>query len=97
MTFNGREPVRGKIVIGTKIIQPVNCFDYLGSLIPYESEVDIDNKLSNYLKIPGNINNIFRLQNILKKTRIKLHDTLALPACNTAFKTEPLKQVIQEE
>jgi hypothetical protein len=59
--------------------------------------VDIDNKLNNYLKITGIINNRFRPQNILKKTRIKIYDTLAFPACNTVFKIGTLKQDIQEE
>jgi hypothetical protein len=42
--------------------------------------VDIDNKSNNYLKITGIINNVFRPQKTLKKTRIKLHNTLFLPA-----------------
>jgi len=37
--------------------------------------MDIDNKLSNYLKITCIINNVFRP----KKIRIKLYNTLALP------------------
>jgi len=41
--------------------------------------LDIDNKLYNYLKITGILNNVFRPQNTLKKTRIKLYITLALP------------------
>jgi hypothetical protein len=32
------------------------------------------------LKITGITNNVFRHQKTLKKTRIKLHNTLALPA-----------------
>jgi len=40
--------------------------------------MDIDNKLHNYLKITGIINNVFRPQKTLKKTRIKLYNTLAL-------------------
>ena len=36
-------------------------------------------KVENYLKITGIINNVFRPQKTLKKTRIKLHNTLALP------------------
>ena len=42
--------------------------------------MDIDNKLNNYLKVTGIINNKFRTQNTLKTTRIKLYSTLALPA-----------------
>jgi len=42
--------------------------------------LDIDNKLHNYLKITGTLNNVFRPQKkTLKKTRIKLYNTLALP------------------
>ena len=48
--------------------------------ISYEKGVDIDNKLNNYFKITDIINNMFRPQKTLKKTRIKLYDTLALPA-----------------
>ena len=43
------------------------------------TELDIDNKLNNILKITGIINNVFRPQNPLKKTTIKLYNTLALP------------------
>jgi hypothetical protein len=42
--------------------------------------VDIDKKLNNCLKITGIINNMFRPQETLKKTRIKLYNTLSLPA-----------------
>ena len=48
-------------------------------MISYEKELDIDNKLHNYLKITSVINNVFRPQKTLKKTRIKLYNTLALP------------------
>jgi hypothetical protein len=40
--------------------------------------MDID-KLNNYLKITGVISNVFRPKKTLKKTRIKLYSTLALP------------------
>jgi len=48
-------------------------------MISYEKELNIDNKLHNYLKITGILNSVFRPQTTLKKTRIKLHNTLALP------------------
>ena len=56
-------------------------FNYLGNMISYEKELDIDNKLhtSNYLKITGILNNVFQPQKTLKKTRLKLYNTLALP------------------
>jgi len=46
MTFKRRDRVRSKIVIDNKITEQVNYFNYLGNLIPYEKEVDIDTKLN---------------------------------------------------
>ena len=53
MAFKGRDPVRTKIVIDNKIIEQVNLFNCLGNTISYEGELDIDNKLNNFLKITG--------------------------------------------
>jgi len=53
-------------------------FNYL-NLISYLGELDIDSKLNNFLKITGILNNVFRPQKSLKKTRIKLHNSLKLP------------------
>jgi len=50
---------------------------FLSSIVT--KKLDIDNKLRNYLKIAGILNNVFRPQKSLKKTRIKLYNTLALP------------------
>jgi hypothetical protein len=60
-------------------------------LISYEKEVDIDNKLINYLKITGITNNVFRPQKTLKKTRVKLQNTLALPALLYGSETWTIK------
>jgi len=38
------DPVITKIVIDNKIIEQVNLFNYLGNMISYEGELDIDNK-----------------------------------------------------
>ena len=67
MAFRGRDPVRTKIVIDNKIIQKVNSFNYLGNMISYEKELDIDNRLHNYLKITRILNNVFRPQKLLRK------------------------------
>ena len=62
-------------------------------MISYEKELDIDNKLHNYLKITGIINNVFRPQKTVKKTRIKLY-TIHWPFrfCYMAVKHGLLKQ-----
>ena len=63
-----------------KIIEQVNLFNSLGNMISYEGELDIDNKLNNFFKMTGILNNVFRQQKkTLRKTRIKLYNTLALP------------------
>ena len=58
MAFKGRYPVRTKIVIDNKIIEKVNSFNCLGNMVSYEKELDTDNKLHNYLKITGILNNV---------------------------------------
>ena len=61
-------------------------------MVSYEKELDIDNKLHNYLKITGILNNVFRPQNkTLKKTRIKLYNTLALPVLLYVSETWTIK------
>jgi hypothetical protein len=91
MAFKGRYPVRTKIVIGNKIIEQVNSFNYLGNMVSYEKELDTDNKLHNYLKITGILNNVFRPQKSLKETRIKLHNKLALPVLLYGSETWAIK------
>jgi hypothetical protein len=61
-------------------------------MISYERELDIDNKLDNYLKIEGILNNVFKPQKKpLKKTRIKLYNTLALPVLSYGSETCTIK------
>jgi len=60
-------------------------------MISYEGELDIDNKLNNFLKIRGILNNVFRPQKPLNKTRIKLHNTLALPVLLYSSETWTIK------
>jgi hypothetical protein len=49
-----------------KTTKQVKSFNYLGNMISYESELDIEKK-NNYLKITGILNNVFRPQKALKK------------------------------
>ena len=67
IAFKGRDPARTKVAIDNKIIEQVSSFNYLGHMISYEKELDIDNKLHNYLKITGILNYVFRPQKLLRK------------------------------
>jgi hypothetical protein len=48
-------------------MEQVNSFNYLGIMISYDKELDIDNKLHNYSKITGILNTVFRPQKLLRK------------------------------
>jgi hypothetical protein len=50
------------VILKRRIIEQINLFNYLGNMIPYEKVLDIDNKLHNYWKITGILNNVFRPQ-----------------------------------
>ena len=69
MAFKGQDPVTSVIVIliDNKITEQVNSFNYLGNLISYEKEEDIDSKLNSQLQITGMMNNMFRAQKTLRK------------------------------
>ena len=60
MAFQGRDPVRTKIVINNKIIEILNLFSYIAYMISHQGQMDIDNKLNNILKITVVLNNVFR-------------------------------------
>jgi hypothetical protein len=53
--------------------------------------LDTDSKLNNYLKITGFLNNVLRPQKTLKKTRITLYNTLALPVLLYGSETWTIK------
>jgi len=59
--------------------------------------LDIDNKLHNYLEIARILNNVFRPQKTLKKTRIKLYNTLDLPVLLYGSELGLLKQGMPKE
>jgi hypothetical protein len=67
MAYTGPDPVRTKIVIYNKIIEQVNSFNSIGNMISYEKELDIDNKLHNYLKSTGILNNVLGHKKLLRK------------------------------
>ena len=61
------------------------------NIISYEKEPDIDNKLHNYLKITGVVSNVLRPQKSIKKTRMNLYNTLALPVLLYGSETWTIK------
>ena len=56
----GRETVRSKTVRDKKILEEVNSFNYLGNLISYEKDVDIDKETEKVFGKDRRPNNTFR-------------------------------------
>ena len=61
-----------KKLLGSKLVVKLNTvnkcvLNYLGNMISYEKELDIDNKLHNNLKITGILNNVLGHKNLLRK------------------------------
>jgi len=65
--FEGRYPVSSKILIHYEVIEKVNPFNCLGNLISYETEVDCDKTLNNYLKLISITYNRFIPHKTLRK------------------------------
>jgi len=60
-------------------------------MVSYKGESYIDNKLNKFVKNTSILNNMFRPQKTLKKTRIKLYNTLALPVLLYGSETWTIK------
>jgi hypothetical protein len=71
---------KNQLEVNNKIIEQVNSFNFLGNLISCEKEVEIDKKMNKYLKNTGVSNNMLTQHKPLKKTQMKQHNTLPLPA-----------------
>jgi hypothetical protein len=48
IAFKGRDAIRIKIIINNKITEQVSTFNYLGNLVSYEKEKEINNKLQHF-------------------------------------------------
>jgi hypothetical protein len=79
MAFRGKDPVRSKIVINERIIEQVSSFKYLGSDISYLGEVDVNSKISKFLKVAGLINRVVTGNNVRRETRLRIYNTFAVP------------------
>jgi hypothetical protein len=80
MAFIGQEPVRSKITINDRIFENVNKFKYLGCQISYEGERDVKNKIPKFLQVTGTINKVLKPNQVQKSSRMKIYNTLAIPA-----------------
>ena len=61
-----------------KCLQQVKNFKYLGHKISYENGKDVPQNLAKYAKTLGILNNNFKPTLVLKFSRIKVHNSLAV-------------------
>jgi hypothetical protein len=76
MAFRGMKPIRSKICINNKTLKQQNTFNYLGYNISYEGGKDLNIKATNFVKVLGIINQIFKPPLISRHTRIHIYKTL---------------------
>jgi hypothetical protein len=77
MAFRGMEPIRSKVCINNKTLKQQNTFIYLGYNISYEGEKGLYIKASNFVKVLGIINQIFKPSLVSRHTTIRIYKTLA--------------------
>jgi hypothetical protein len=79
MAFKGRNPIQSKICLNNKIIEQVNMFKYLGYSLSYRGEIDIQAKITNFIKVTHIINSVLNLNPVERHTRLRVYNVLAKP------------------
>ena len=92
LAFHGKKPTRSKIVIDGKIIEQVKAFKYLGTDISYLGEVDVEKKITKFIKISGLINRIMPPNSLRRETRLKVYNTFAIPMLTYGSETWVLRK-----
>ena len=78
MAFQGKWPLRSKIVIDNVIMEQVNNFKYLGCEVSFDREHDIPQKIAKFNLICGTIHRTLKGK-ARKETEIKFYKTMAIP------------------
>ena len=78
MAYLRQGPERSKITVDNKYLQQVQLFDFLGCIISYEDEKDIQQELENFAQLLGILNNTFKPTLDQKSSRIKTNNALCL-------------------
>ena len=84
MTFLWQEAATWQIFADNKRLLQVKNLKYLSCDISYETEKDIQQKLSKFAQELGNINSSFKPNFSQKFSTIKVHNAMVLPIIGTA-------------
>lgn len=77
LAFRGPETIRAKIVVEDKILEQINCFNYLGCNVSYIKNEDMRNKINKFNQMCGTIKR--NLKNTRKETKLKFYKVMAVP------------------
>lgn len=77
MAFRATDHLRAKIYINNNPIQQQSDFNYLGYIVSYTSNRDVQNKLNKFQTICGTIKRTFK--NCNRQTLLKLYKIMAIP------------------
>jgi hypothetical protein len=79
MAFQGKYPIRSKIILNNKsITEQVSNFNYLGRNVTYKYDEDLNDKLSKLKNICGAIARTLK-KKTRKETNLKCYKIMAVP------------------
>jgi hypothetical protein len=73
IAFRGKKPIRSKMCIKNRILEQDNTFNYSGCNISYEGEKDLNLKITNFVKVVGIMNQIFKPSLVSRPIRIQIY------------------------
>ena len=76
MAFLGQDPVRCAVIVGSKCLQQLINFKYLGCEIFYENIKDSQQKLSQIRSNAGN----FKLSFVKNRSRLRVYSAMDVPS-----------------
>ena len=77
LAFRGLDTIRAKIVLKDKILEQVNCFNYLGCNVSYNKNEDLIIKINRFNYMCGTIRRY--LKNTRTETKLKFYKMMAVP------------------
>jgi hypothetical protein len=77
LLFIGNTPTHCNVCFYSKVLEQVNCFKCHGYSIRYKNEEDISEKILNYIRAMGIMNQIFKPNLVQMYTRIRVYRILA--------------------
>lgn len=80
MAFQGRYPIRSKIVVNNKTVEQIQHFTFLGADISFYGEIDINKKIERFNQMNGTIRRTLSSK-VRRDTLIKFYKVMSIPTC----------------